>query len=1021
MSKTRDTGFLGNVVKYDANGNISLVSGSTTLMYISSSGAITTTGVISGSNVLTASYANNAETLDGLDSTVFTLTSSFNTTSASLYTVSSSAYATSGSLSATSGSLSAASGSLSAASGSFNTRVTALEVTGSALSSSILSVSASSYSTSGSLSSASGSFNTRISTVESKYATTGSNTFRAPQYVSDTTVPSGFANSTGSIYTDGGLLVAKDSYFSGSMFIKGNLTIYGTQSVAYITSSQLNIATNLITVNTATPSVRFGGLAVYDSGSTGTGMTGSLLWDSQNNSWIYDNPSGSGNYDSAMVIMGPRNASSLGSEQGLNCNYLVQGHGHHHTTSSQIYHDSTVTCVGTGTSITSTGDSCFANNVCALNLVSRCNIRVGVNGGYAVISGPTTGAAISLGSNSSTFDRNLSLGIVGGDLSFSPILTINAQTGNVGIGMCTPDRRLYITDTSVTQGTFLAYNQCTTFCGTVIEGITDRTSSSAFNLMNLKSSTTPMFTVRGDGQVCAPNYVSTNCYLFSYSTSTVRSIWGGGYGGVVQLTSDNSTTARYARIGISDSTNVWQGGMTIAGSDLSANFSGIGNFNDSISVAASTGGSSTFWGALCVSNNKCAYFSGVSTFLTDITGKGAFNGYAGATQNLLIDWSAESQVTTLTNTNLFFGTNAQRRMTINGLGRVGIGLSSPTAFLHVCGNNCGSDISCGAGNPDARGIIHAQLSNAVQSANASVTVENNAGIGQFMQWDQFGMRIGSRIIKSTTCGNIYFTVGQDNNTFTLFCSGISCFAGKICAPTYNFTGASNSCIYADASYTYFVTSNANRFNIDVSGIGTFACNICVGKYIHVGTQGGSDIVFLGGGSGVGATIEARYADGNPNVHFAGNGNSWINRSYGQVGIGTCTPNYMLDVNGAINSSAGTIYSNGVVKYTVGGYMQGYTATYFDFPTWDDTSQGQMLEIKAFFDHFYNWNYGAHYYIYLTSRETNTQYITMFNCPTSNGGSWMAYKTSSTNLRVCKVAGSYSGGGAYWIQVTSKQP
>lgn len=182
-------------------------------------------------------------------------------------------------------------------------------------------------------------------TASVRFATTASNNFTAPQHVTDLTVPTGFANTSGSIYTDGGMLVSKDSYFSGSMFIKGNLTIYGTQSVAYITSSQLNIATNLITVNTATPSVRFGGLAVYDSGSTGTGMTGSLLWDSQNNSWIYDNPSGSGNYDSAMVIMGPRNASSLGSEQGLNCNYLIQGHGHHHTTSSQIYHDGTNTCI----------------------------------------------------------------------------------------------------------------------------------------------------------------------------------------------------------------------------------------------------------------------------------------------------------------------------------------------------------------------------------------------------------------------------------------------------------------------------------------------------------------------------------------------------------------------------------------------------------------------------------------------------------------------------------------------------
>ena len=327
MSKNQSASGLTNFVQYDSYGNIKFVSGSNTLMTVSASGAIITTGTISGSaaaNATSASYASNADLLDGLDSTVFTTTSSFNTTSASLY---------------------ATSASLSTASGSFNTRVSALEATGSALSSSILSVSSSAYATSGSLSVASGSFNTRVATIESKYATTGSNNFRAPQYVSDTTVPTGFANTTGSIYTDGGLQVTKDAYFSSSMYIKGNLTIYGTQSVAYITSSQLNIATNLITVNTATPAVRFGGLAVYDSGSTGTGMTGSLLWDSQNNSWIYDNPSGSGNYDSAMVIMGPRNASALGSEQGLTCNYLVQGHGHHHVTSSQIYHDGTNTCI----------------------------------------------------------------------------------------------------------------------------------------------------------------------------------------------------------------------------------------------------------------------------------------------------------------------------------------------------------------------------------------------------------------------------------------------------------------------------------------------------------------------------------------------------------------------------------------------------------------------------------------------------------------------------------------------------
>jgi hypothetical protein len=69
----------------------------------------------------------------------------------------------------------------------------------------------------------------------------------------------------------------------------------------------------------------------------------------------------------------------------------------------------------------------------------------------------------------------------------------------------------------------------------------------------------------------------------------------------------------------------------------------------------------------------------------DITGRGAFNGYASSTHNLLIDWSSESQVTTLTATNLFFGTNAQRRMTILSGGNVGIGTTSPGVLLEVAG------------------------------------------------------------------------------------------------------------------------------------------------------------------------------------------------------------------------------------------------------------------------------------------------------------------------------------------------
>jgi hypothetical protein len=175
-------------------------------------------------------------------------------------------------------------------------------------------------------------------------ATTGSNTFTSAQYISNTSAPIGFTD-TASLYTDGGLRATKTSYFSSSVYIGGDLVIFGTQSVNYITSSQLNIADNVITVNTSSPAVRFGGIAVQDSGSLATGLTGSLLWDSQNNHWIYSNPSGS-SYSGGMLISGPR-ASSLGEEQGTTNNALMKGQGGDHITSSAVFEVSGSVGIGT--------------------------------------------------------------------------------------------------------------------------------------------------------------------------------------------------------------------------------------------------------------------------------------------------------------------------------------------------------------------------------------------------------------------------------------------------------------------------------------------------------------------------------------------------------------------------------------------------------------------------------------------------------------------------------------------------
>lgn len=76
MSKTRDTGYLANVIQVHDTG-VRIMSGSEMLMAISSSGAVTITGELSGSD------AANSLLLNGTGSVGFTTTGSFSTASGS--------------------------------------------------------------------------------------------------------------------------------------------------------------------------------------------------------------------------------------------------------------------------------------------------------------------------------------------------------------------------------------------------------------------------------------------------------------------------------------------------------------------------------------------------------------------------------------------------------------------------------------------------------------------------------------------------------------------------------------------------------------------------------------------------------------------------------------------------------------------------------------------------------------------------------------------------------------------------
>ena len=125
---------------------------------LSVQGNLTVTGTanLSSSNAISSSYANNANLLDGLDSTSFVFTSSFNTVSSSFSSRVANTEATSS--------------ALTTASSSFSTRVTATEATASnfiVVSSSLSTRVTNIESTSSALTTASSSFSTRVTNTES--------------------------------------------------------------------------------------------------------------------------------------------------------------------------------------------------------------------------------------------------------------------------------------------------------------------------------------------------------------------------------------------------------------------------------------------------------------------------------------------------------------------------------------------------------------------------------------------------------------------------------------------------------------------------------------------------------------------------------------------------------------------------------------------------------------------------------------------------------------------------------------
>ena len=138
------------------------------------------------------------------------------------------------------------------------------------------------------------------------------------------------ASLSGSYATTGSNVFYGTQVFTGSLYVAYDLIVQGSSSIQYITASQVDLGTNTIVLRNDSPAVRFGGISVVDSGSA-QGASGSLFWDSLNNNWIYQHPSGGAESGmTAVLISGPLNSGSMGSEAHITTGKIMVAHGDDH-------------------------------------------------------------------------------------------------------------------------------------------------------------------------------------------------------------------------------------------------------------------------------------------------------------------------------------------------------------------------------------------------------------------------------------------------------------------------------------------------------------------------------------------------------------------------------------------------------------------------------------------------------------------------------------------------------------------
>jgi hypothetical protein len=298
---------------------------------------------------------------------------------------------------------------------------------------------------------------------------------------------------------------------------------------------------------------------------------------------------------------------------------------------------------------------------------------------------------------------------------------------------------------------------------------------------------------------------------------------------------------------------------------------------------------------------------------------------AGTDRAELYGSSGATYFSTVSTTDLYFGTNNTTRLALASGGNVGIGTTSPTEKLHVSGGNAvianptaANDANTAllrlqAGSDATLGVLYLQTELRPSATAGNRRVEIYAGDNSAYRNITFpyaSVGVGT----TSPTGKLQIQGAQQDAAQTITRMAANNSSAQIKALDFQINAGSNLFVFntayagtamgfdfADAGTSLVRISSAGNV-----GIGTTApdSNLQVGS---ISTSGNRTIkitdanygLLLSGGNGLANNYIQSLGTNIPLYFLAGNSNNanYIFSSTGNLGIGTTSPNAKLDVNG----------------------------------------------------------------------------------------------------------------------------